>query len=114
MGAANCTNHDKFVFTERIQFGNGSMGHPNSLGDPGGSAVITSSGMVQNYVRDSAAALPGAAQTAMQSLWQVNGGGRTPLSDGRVVYVVETYIQSLNLGLGNLSSAGGVSARYFF
>jgi hypothetical protein len=115
VGAANCTNHDKFVFTERIQFGNGTLSgqHPSSLGSPGGGATITAAGIVQGYVTDSNAALPAAAQTAMQNLWQVSGGGRTPLTDGRVVYVVETYIQSLSLGL-NLYSTGGVYARYFF
>jgi hypothetical protein len=115
VGAGNCTNHDKFVFTERIQFGNGSLSSqvPSTLGSPGAGATITSAGIVQGYVTDSNAALPGAAQTAMQNLWQVSTGGRTPLADGRVMYVVETYIQSLNLGL-NLYSNGGVYARYFF
>jgi len=115
VGAVNCTNHDKFVFTERIQFGNGTLSSqvPSSLGSPGAGASISSAGIVQNYVRDSNAALPGSAQTAMQNLWQVSGGGRTPLADGRVVYVVETYIQSLNLNLG-IYSNGGVYARYFF
>jgi hypothetical protein len=115
VGAANCTNHDKFVFTQRMQFGNGTLTSqtPSSLGDPGAGAVITSGGFVQNYVTDSNAALPGAGQTNLQNLWQVNTGGRTPLADGRAVYVVETYIQNLNLGL-NLYSSGGIYARYFF
>ena len=30
VGAANCTNHDKFVFTERIQFGNGTLASHDS------------------------------------------------------------------------------------
>ncbi len=40
VGAANCTNHDKFVFTERIQFGNGTLSSqvPSSLGSPGAGA----------------------------------------------------------------------------
>ena len=116
VGAANCTNHDKFVFTERIQFGNGSLGttHPSSFGNPGPTAVLTAAGIVQNYVKNADAALPGAAQTAMQNLWQVSGGGRTPLTDGRAVYIVETYVQNLNVGLGNLTSTGGIYARYFF
>jgi len=88
VGAGNCTNHDKFVFTERIQFGNGSLTAPTALGSPGAGAVITSAGVVQNYVTDSNAALQGAAQTAARNLWQVSGGGRTPLADGRVVYAV--------------------------
>lgn len=112
VGAANCTNHDKFVFTERIQFGNGTLS-PSSLGNPGAGATITTAGVVQNYVKDSNAALPGSAQTTMQNLWQVSTAPRTPLTDGRSAYVVETYIQSLNLGLG-IYSTGGVYARYFF
>jgi len=115
VGAGNCTNHNKFVFTERIQFGNGTLAtsYPSSFGNPGAGASITSAGVVQNYVTDSNAALPGSAQTAAQALWQVSGGGRTPLVDGQAVYSVETYVQSLSLGLG-IYSNGGVYARYFF
>jgi hypothetical protein len=109
------TNHNKFVFTERIKFGNGTLASqtPSFLGDPGGSAVITSAGVVQNYVTDSNAALPAANNTAMQNLWQVNTGGRIPLVDGQVVYVVETYIQAINFNLGIYTSTG-TYARYFF
>jgi hypothetical protein len=113
VGAVNCANHDKFVFTERIQFGNGTLTGATKLGSPGAGATMTSAGIVQNYVTDTNAALPGAAQTELTNLWQVSGGGRTPLADGRVVYVVETYISSLNLGL-NIYGSGGIYARYFF
>ncbi len=115
VGATNCTNHDKFVFTERIKFGNGTLAtaNPSSFGDPGAGASITSGGVVQNYVTDSNAALPSSAQTAMQNLWQVSGSGRTPLTDGRAVYVVETYVQPMNFNLGIYTSSG-VYARYFF
>jgi hypothetical protein len=115
VGAGNCTNHNKFVFTERIKFGNGTLASqtPSSLGDPGGGATITSAGIVQNYVTDSNAALPSAGNTLMQNLWQVNTNGRTPLVDGQAVYVVETYIQALNFNLGIYTSTG-TYARYFF
>ena len=115
VGAANCTNHDSFVFMERIQFGNGTLSTqaPSSLGNPGAAVSITSAGIVQNYVTDSNAALPAASQTMMQGLWQVSGGGRTPLADGRVVFVAETYIQAMNFNLGIYQSSG-VFARYFF
>ena len=116
VGAANCTNHDKFVFTERILFGNGTLSSSlgaSSLGALGNGASVTSGGIVQNYVTDSNAALPGAYQTAIQNLWQISGGGRTPLADGRVVYVVETYVQAMNFNLGIYTSSG-VFARYFF
>ncbi|MBZ5673786.1 MAG: hypothetical protein LAP61_06025 [Acidobacteriia bacterium] len=115
VGAANCTNHNKFVFTERIKFGNGTLAttNPSSFGDPASGAVITASGIVQSYVTDSRCALPSAAQTAMQNLWQVNTGGRTPLTDGRAVYAVETYVNPMNFNLGIYTSSG-VYARYFF
>jgi len=115
VGAANCTNHDKFVFTERILFGNGTLASqtPSYFGNPGASATITSAGIVQNYVTDSNAALPSASQTAMNSLWQVSTGGRTPLVDGQVLYAVETYVQALNFNLGIYTSSG-TYARYFF
>lgn len=115
VGAANCTNHDKFVFTERILFGNGTLATqtPSFFGNPGAGATITSAGVVQNYVTDSKAALPSTAQTAMQNLWQVNTGGRSALTDGQVVYAVETYVQALNFNLGIYKSTG-TYARYFF
>ena len=115
VGAANCTNHDKFVFTERIQFGNGTLVSqtPSFLGNPGGSATITSAGVVQNYVTDSNAALSATANAAMVALWQVNTGGRIPLVDGQIVYGVESYIQAINLNLGNFKATGTYS-RYFF
>jgi hypothetical protein len=115
VGAANCTNHDGFVFTERILFGNGTLAtsNPSFFGNPGAGATITAAGIVQNYVTDSNAALPSAAQTAMQNLWQVSGSGRTPLADGQVVYAVETYVQPMNFNLGIYTSSG-VYARYFF
>ncbi len=88
VGATNCTNHDKFVFTERVQFGNGTLSSqvPSSLGSPGAGATITSAGIVRNYVTDSNAALPGSAQTAMQNLWQVSGGAAllSPTDESRM------------------------------
>jgi len=115
VGAANCTNHDSFVFMERIQFGNGTLSGqtPSSLGNPGAGVSITTAGIIQNYVTDSNAALPAASQTVMKNLWQVSGGVRTPLADGRVVFVAETYVQPMNFNLG-IYTGSGVFARYFF
>ena len=45
VGASNCTNHDSFVFMQRIQFGNISglaSTYPSSLGNPGSSATYNS------------------------------------------------------------------------
>jgi hypothetical protein len=114
VGGANCTNHDSFVFTERIRFGNGgslASERPSSLGDP--SATMSVYGVVQNPITTAGAKLPGSGQTDMQALWQVSGGGRTPLVDGQSVYVVETYFKSPDLSLGSFPGQG-VYARYFF
>lgn len=113
VGAGNCTNHDSFVFTQRITFGNGTLAtqSPSTLGTT--SAVISSSGVVQNDVTDSRAKVSEPAQTNLRNLWQVSSGGRTPLQDGQVCYIVETYFKSPDLGLGSFPGQG-VYARYFF
>lgn len=114
VGASNCTNANSFVFTQQIQFGNGTLANSNtvSMGSPV-AAIMNTSGVVQNYITDSRAQLAGSAQTNMQSLWQNNNGTTTALTDGQVAYVVETYFQSPDLSVGSLSGTG-VYARYFF
>src|SRR5271170_1917449 len=69
VGAGNCTNANSFVFTQQIVFGNGTLANSitQSLGTPTG-ATLTNSGIVENPVTDSHAALPSTAQSAMQSL----------------------------------------------
>jgi len=112
VGAANCANHDSFVFTQQIQFGNGGLNSMVTLNPPSG-ATISSNGDVQNYITDSHARLPSAAQTAMQNLWAANAAtGQTALTDGQVVYIVECYFQSPDLSVGALAG-NGVYARYF-
>jgi hypothetical protein len=114
VGASNCTNQNSFVYTQQMQFGNGSLANPSTVSSgtcpP---AIMNTSGVVQNYITDSRAALSGSAQSNMQSLWQVNNGTTQPLTDQQVVYVVETYFQSPDLAIGSLSG-NGVYARYFF
>ena len=114
VGAGNCTNHDSFVYTQRIQFGNGTLASNStvSMGTPSG-ATINTTGAVQNYITDSHAKLPDPAQTNMRNLWQVSSNGQTPLTDTQVVYVVEFYSQSADLSLGSMAG-NGVYARYFF
>jgi len=114
VGGSNCNNHDNFVFTQRIVFGNSNLisAHPSSLGDPTG-ATITTAGIVQNYVTDATAQLSSAGETAMKALWQTTSNGQTPLVDGQVAYVVEGYFQTPNLSMGSFSS-NGVYARSFF
>jgi hypothetical protein len=118
VGASNCTNHDSFVYTQQIQFGNGALATASTvtLGTCPMTA-LNSSGIVQNYITDSRAALAGSAQSNMKSLWQssslVTGGTATALTDQQVVYIVEGYFQSPDLGVGSLAG-NGVYARYFF
>jgi hypothetical protein len=114
VGAANCTNHDSFVYTERIQFGNSALisGTSVQMTAPTG-ATINNTGVVQNYVTDSHAKVPSPAQTNMANLWLTTNNGQTPLTDTQVVYIVEVYFQSPDLSLGSMSG-NGVYARYFF
>lgn len=114
VGAGNCVNHNKFVYIQRIVFGNSTLAsqHQSTLGDAS-LATIASSGAVQNYLTDSGAQLPGAAQTDMMNLWQTNQNGQQPLTDGDIAYVVEGYFQSPSLSISSVSGKG-VYARYFF
>ncbi len=113
VGAANCTNHDSFVYTQQIQFGNGTLASATTvtLGSPTG-ATLNTDGILQNPVTDSHAKLGAVPQAAMQALWQVNTNGQTPLTDGQVVYIVETYFQSPDLTIGSFAG-NGVYARFF-
>jgi hypothetical protein len=114
VGAGMCTNHDSFVFSQRIVFGNSSLNsvHPSVLGDPTG-ATIANGGNVQNYVTDSNAQLSSSGEAALNALWQTTSNGHTPLTDGQVVYVVEGYFQTPSLSLGSVTSKG-IYARSFF
>jgi hypothetical protein len=113
VGATNCINHDSFVFTQQVVFGNGTLVSeiPNRLGNP--TATRTNAGIITSPVTAAGAKLGTSAQTAMQNLWQLSSSGRTPLQDGQVVYVVESYFQSPDLTIGSYPGRG-VFARYFF
>jgi hypothetical protein len=114
VGSSNCTNHDSFVYLQQVQFGNGTLASANTV-TLGACplAVMNTAGLAQNPVTDSRARLSGTAQTSMTNQWQVNTGGQVPLTDGQVVYIVETYFQSPDLSVGSLAG-NGVYARYFF
>jgi hypothetical protein len=110
-----CTNQSSFVYVQQIQFGNGALANSSTVSvGQCPSAIVNSSGNVQNYITDSRAALPGTAQSAMQTLWQSRGNGTTALADQQTVYIVETYFQSPDLGNVSSLSGNGVYARYFF
>ncbi|MEQ1885106.1 MAG: hypothetical protein ABL967_08595 [Bryobacteraceae bacterium] len=114
VGSNNCSNHDSFVYTQRIIFGNSALlqQKQSTLGDAA-TANISNSGIVQNYLTDSGARLPSAAQSDMRNLWMNTANGRQPLADGQVIYAVEGYFQSPSLAVGS-TPAKGVYARYFF
>lgn len=114
---AACTNTNKFVFVERIRFGNGTLEaeHPSSLGQPA-SANRNSYGVItDNLITNAATQVPEPYQTQLQNLWQVTnaGVGRVPLSDGQIAYVAEGYFQSPDLSLGSVQGKG-VFARWFY
>ncbi len=113
VGASNCTNHDSFVFTQQIRFGNSTLisEQPSFVGTP--TAARSSAGVVQNPVTASGARLTSTEQSNMQALWQTYANGRTPLSDGQAMYMVEVYFQSPDLNLGSFPGRG-VYARWFF
>jgi hypothetical protein len=113
VGAADCTNHDSFVFNQQIRFGNGALisERPSSLGTP--SAARSAAGRVQDPVGDPGARLASPEQAAITALWQTYANGRTPLGDGQAMYVVEVYFQSPDLNMGGYPGRG-VYARWFF
>ncbi len=114
VGASNCTNASSFVYTQQIIFGNSSLTTQKNttVGSPTG-ATLSDAGVVANPLTDSHAQLTSTYQTAMTSLWQTTSNGQASLTDGQVVYVVESFFQTPQLSLGPYVSKG-VYARYFF
>ena len=108
---ATCANQSKFVYLEYSQFGNSAVSFTSTIGPPNASISINSQGKVSNWVTDTNAQLPTAAQTAMSAIWQTNAAGRTPLVDQQVVYVVESFFRTPSLTLGMESP--GIYSRSF-
>jgi len=100
-----CTNQNKYVFLQYIDFGNkslqmnGSTVH-SALGST--SAALNSNGLVQNYLTD-ANAVASTASTLFQ----------TQLTDGQVAYVAETFFSSPDLNF-SAYPAGGIHTVQFF
>lgn len=115
VGASNCSNHDSFVYTQQVEFGNSSLTtqKDTSVGYYTGSA-ITSAGIISSPVTDSSAKLSSAYQSAMAGLWQTSSNGQASLVDGQIVYVVEAFFQTPTLNFGNIYKSPGTYARYFF
>ncbi|MEQ1947896.1 MAG: hypothetical protein ABL995_11945 [Bryobacteraceae bacterium] len=114
VGAANCTNHDKYVFLQRIKFGNSTLTtkRDSFVADPA-SAIVGTTGSVSNPVTDSRAQLNAAGQTAVTALFADTTSGQTPLTDGQVLYVVEGFFQTPSFSL-NPYTVSGIYARYIF
>jgi hypothetical protein len=100
-----CTNQNKYVFMQQIDFGNknlqinGTTVQP-AVGKP--TATINSSGWVQNYITDS-----GAVANNFGNFWQ------TQFTDGQIAYVVETFFSSPDLSFSSYPG-GGIYSRTFF
>jgi hypothetical protein len=100
----SCTNNGKYVFIQRVGFGNASIQFngvtvSSALGSPTG-ATISDSGNVQNYLTDAHAV----SSTA---------GNLITLSDSQVAYVSETFFADTGLGF-SAYPAGGIYGRVFF
>lgn len=100
-----CTNQNKYVFMQRLDFGNKNLQIngvtvASALGNP--TATINSSGWVQNYITD-----PNAVASNFGNFWQ------TQFSDGQVAYVVETFFSSPDLSF-SAYPGGGIYSRTFF
>lgn len=100
-----CTNQNKYVFLQYISFGNKALQIngttvQSALGTT--SAVVNSSGIVQNYLTDA-----NAVASTVGSHFQ------TQLSDGQVAYVAETFFASPDLNF-TAYPAGGIHNLNFF
>lgn len=115
VGASNCANHDSFVYTQQIEFGNSALTSQKdtTMGYYTGSGQ-TSAGVITSPVTDSTAKLSSTYQTAMAGLWQTTTNGQTSLVDGQTIYVVEAYFQTPTLDMGGVYKSKGSYARYFF
>ncbi|MEO5925998.1 MAG: hypothetical protein ABIR70_19415 [Bryobacteraceae bacterium] len=114
---AACTNANKFVFLEQIQFGNGTLrttDRDSSVGHPGAARDIYGAVTVDKVLTANAA-VPEPYQTTFNQLWQVTNTttNRTALADQQIVYMVEVYFKSPDLSLGALRG-NGVYARWFY
>ncbi len=100
----SCTNNGKYVFIQRIPFGNGSLQFngvtvASALGSASG-ATISDSGNVQNYLTDTHAV-------------SASAGNLITLSDSQVAYVSETFFATPSLDFSAIPG-GGVYSRVFF
>jgi hypothetical protein len=100
-----CTNQNKYVFLQRIDFGNVALKFNSTtvsspLGNP--TATISASGIVQNYLTDAGAVAPNFGILL-----------QTQLVDQQVIYASETFFASPDLGI-SAYPGGGLYSRTFF
>lgn len=114
---ASCANAAKFVFLERVRFGNGTLEseRSSSLGQPSAATRNEYGVVTNNLALDSRTQVPEPYQSQLQAIWQTsnNGTGQRPLTDGQILYVAEMYFQTPDLSLGSIAGKG-VYARWFF
>jgi hypothetical protein len=99
-----CTNESSYVFLQQIDFGNNNLTingatAASAFGSP--TATRTAFGFVNNVLTDS-----GAVAANFGSFLS------SPLTDGQIIYVVETWFSSPDLGFA-APSGGGNYARIF-
>lgn len=99
-----CTNEDKYVYLQYVNFGNSSVkingsGVSSAIGSTP-TASMTVYGTIPNYLTDSGAVAS-------------NAGTYLTLSDGQVAYVIEAWYSSPDLGI-SAYPAGGIYTRLFF
>jgi hypothetical protein len=101
----SCTNENKYVFLQYINFGNAALQINGTtvspaLGRP--TATLNSTGMIQDYLTDPGAVCPNAGNFF-----------QTQLSDGQVAYAAETFFASPDLNF-TAYPAGGIHSIDFF
>jgi hypothetical protein len=100
----SCTNEGQYVFIQRVDFGNNALTingatATSAFGTP--TATETAYGNVENYLTDSGAVAA-----------NFSGFLQSSLADGQVIYVVETWFASPDLGFAAFPG-GGLYARTF-
>ena len=99
-----CTNHNQYVYLQRIDFGNSTLtinGTTVQSAIGNSTATQNASGYIANYLTDAGAVAPN-----FSSFLQ------TGLADGQVIYVVETFFASPDLGFSSIGG-GGMYSRNF-
>ncbi len=116
VGASNCANHDSFVYTQQIEFGNSTSdfakGHERRLLHRIGSsrhAGVISEPRNRQF-REARQHIPNGDGRPVAN----HSNGQASLVDGQTIYVVEAFFQTPTLNMGSIYKSPGTYARYFF